>query len=547
MLEYSPLDNRHKLKETKMKILLLGLSVLFLSCNTKEKGIGTDSEDNSPNIVLILADDMGWSDLGCYGSEINTPVLDSLAYTGHRFTQFYNTSKCFPSRAALLTGLYAQQVGVGRSWKPNWQQCTTIAAELKNKGYRTYMAGKHHGVDVPTDSLLGFDAYYGLLSGSHNQFNPGEQRPGEPKPAQKRVRPFYVDGQRYEPYTPDSTYYSTDAFTDWGITYITEAVKEEFPFFLYLSYTAPHDPLMAWPEDIAKYRGKYKVGYEAIRQRRFERQKELGLISDDFELYEPTHVPWHTLSEAEQDTEDLKMAIYAAMVDRLDQNIGRVMNTLRHLGQLENTIILFISDNGSSAEVVELSGDGKIGTVGQWTSLGGDWANVSNTPFRMYKNNSYEGGINSPAIINWAKLEDQNVIHHAFYGHFIDVFPTLLGLIDHPYEVQEKVLPTEGISFEAILRGKDTVVDRPLFFEWSTGAAARKGEWKIVREGDDWELYHLATDPGETNNLARTHTQELERMVKLFKLWKERMEAQSPIKLEGEAAKYEENCWQLDS
>ena len=283
------------------RLLILIIGLCFISCQKKRKQEPVVEELQKPNIILILADDMGWSDLGCYGSEINTPVLDSLAYNGLRFTQFYNTSKCFPSRAALLTGLYAQQVGAGRTWKNPWVNSTTIAASHREAGYMTWMSGKHHGVDVPTD--IGFDKYYGLLSGAANQFNPGEQRPGEPEPARKRIRPFYVDGKRYEPYTPDSTYYSTDAFTNAALEWIDTSSKETKPFFLYLSYTAPHDPLMAWPEDIAKYRGKYKVGYEAVRQQRFAKQKELGLIPKDFTLSAPTHVPWESLSEAKKEEE----------------------------------------------------------------------------------------------------------------------------------------------------------------------------------------------------------------------------------------------------
>ncbi|MBQ0734674.1 arylsulfatase [Aquimarina celericrescens] len=515
------------------EISLILLAFLIFSCKENKKQIHGQSEKKEfqkPNIILILADDMGWSDLGCYGSEINTPVLDSLAYNGLRFTQFYNTSKCFPSRAALLTGLYAQQVGAGRTWQNTWRNSTTIAASLKEAGYMTWMSGKHHGVDVPTDK--GFDKYYGLLSGAANQFNPGERRPGEPKPAQKRIRPFYVDGKRYEPYTPDSTYYSTDAFTTAALDWIETSEKETKPFFLYLSYTAPHDPLMAWPEDIAKYRGKYKVGYETIRMQRFAKQKELGLIPQDFKLSEPIYVPWESLSEKEKDKEDLKMAIYAAMIDRMDYNIGRVLNTLRSQEKLQNTIVLFLSDNGSSAEVVEIPGNGNIGTVGQWTSLGSDWANVSNTPFRMYKNNSYEGGINTPAILSWPEMNSKGMINDTFYGHFIDVFPTLLKAAGHSYPKNDTIFPLEGLSFarntyppHMKMSEKDRLmIDRPLFFEWADGAAVRKGNWKIVREKtEQWELYDLSRDAGETYNLAAVMPDKVLEMNAAFEAWQERV------------------------
>ncbi len=508
------------------KTLLIAILLSFFSCQQEKKQEASIEEIQKPNIVLILADDMGWSDLGCYGSEINTPVLDSLADSGLRFTQFYNTSKCFPSRAALLTGLYAQQVGAGRKWNNPWTNSTTIAASLKEAGYLTWMSGKHHGVDVPTDK--GFDKYYGLLSGAANQFNPGERRVGEPEPARKRVRPFYVDGKRYEPYTPDSTYYSTDAFTDAALDWINTSAKETKPFFLYLSYTAPHDPLMAWSEDIAKYRGKYKVGYEKIRKQRFAKQKQLGLIPADFKLSKPTYTPWENLSEAKKDEEDLKMAIYAAMIDRMDYNIGKVLQTLRSQNKLENTIVLFISDNGGSAEVVTIPGDGNIGTVGQWTSLGANWSNVCNTPFRMYKNNSYEGGINTPAIVSWPKMHEKGSINTTFYGHFIDVFPTLLAAAGHSYPINKEILPLEGQSFEKIVvapsENSELIADRALFFEWADGAAVRKGDWKIVRDKtEEWELYNLEEDPGETNNIAGMRPKIVQIMNTAFKAWKEKV------------------------
>lgn len=520
-----------------MNVRLFALIMFFgiISCQKEKKQQIISKEIQKPNIILILADDMGWSDLGCYGGEIHTPVLDSLAYNGLRFTQFYNTSKCFPSRAALLTGLYAQQVGVGRSWKAHWKNSTTIAAQLKKAGYHTWMSGKHHGVDVPTDSLMGFDKYYGLLSGAANQFNPGKRRPGEPEPAKKRIRPFYIKGKLYKPYTPDSTYYSTDAFTNAAVEWIHETAKDTQPFFLYLSYTAPHDPLMAWPEDIAKYRGKYKVGYETIRQRRFIKQKELGLIPQSFKLSPPTHVPWNNLSEEKKVEEDLKMAIYAAMVDRLDYNIGRVLNLLRSQKKLQNTIVLFVSDNGSSAEVVAVPGNGKTGTVGQWTSLGADWANVNNTPFRMYKNNSYEGGINTPAIVSWPQMHQKGTVNDQFYGHFIDIFPTLLELAGYTYKTPKGVFPSEGVSLmqdatsktstdqsqNSIIEFKDKKIERPLFFQWKTGAAVRKGDWKIVRENSDWELYNLAKDPGETLNMAKEMPEKVAEMDIMFKKWQQ--------------------------
>lgn len=510
----------------KRYVLVFGLLLSITACQEKLDSTSV-AKAQKPNIVLILADDMGWSDLGSYGSEISTPVLDSLAYSGLRLTQFYNTSKCFPTRAALLTGLYAQQVGAGEKWNTPWRNCTTIAASLKKVGYRTFISGKHHGVDVPTDSLMGFDKYYGLFNGAANHFNPGEQREGEPAPAQKRKRPFYEDGKLLLPYTPEKDYYSTDAFTNKAISWVSDTNENDKPFFLYLSYTAPHDPLMAWPEDIAKYRGRYKEGYQVIRNKRFQKQKELGLINSSFTLSEPLFSDWQELTEEQQDSEDHKMAIYAAMVHRMDYQIGRLMDALREKNQLENTIVLFISDNGSSAEVVptkklNMASDGRMGAVGEWTSLGKNWANVSNTPFRLYKNDSYEGGINSPAIISWSAMKRKGEIDDVFYGHFIDIFPTLLDIAGHEQMNSLDVLPLEGKSFANLVATERSDFDetRPLFFQWADGSAVRKGNWKIVKDtSEPWELYDLKNDAGETYDVSETNSDKVRELDSLFVKW----------------------------
>lgn len=509
----------------------------------------TEAITQPPNIVLIMADDMGYSDLGCYGSEINTPVLDSLAQSGLRFTQFYNTAKCFPSRASILTGLYAHQVGADKTWRNPWANTTSIAAQLKKAGYRTYMSGKHHGVDIPTDSLLGFDKYYGLLSGAANQFNPGNQRVGEILPARKKVRPFYVDGKRHEPYTPDSTYYSTVAFTDAALKWLDEDYalvripeldegkaekkrikNEKQPFFLYLSYTAPHDPLMALPEDIAKYKGKYDVGYAEIRNARFKKQQELGLFPKDFEISAPTHRTWQNLSEQERKDEASRMEIYAAMIHRMDNEIGRMMSKLRNLGQLENTIVLFVSDNGSSAETVNVKGNGIIGSMGNWTMLGEDWANVNNTPFKFYKNYSYGGGINTPAIVSWSSIGRKNEIDDKLYGHFIDVFPTLLELAGYEFKTNNEQLALEGSTFAKVLSQEVHNAERPLFFEWQNGAAIIQNGYKLVREGSEWELYHIAKDAAETKNIASDAPKRVSEMKAAFKNWKVRINNDNPYK-----------------
>jgi arylsulfatase len=497
-------------------LFIFSLSLLFIP--------GIKKTSDSPNIVLILTDDLGWSDIGAYGSEVKTPNLDWLAENGVRFTQMYNTAKCNPSRAALITGLYAQQVGYGATYQQPLQNGITFGELLQSAGYRTLWAGKHHGADHPMDR--GFDRYFGLMEGASNHFNPGPRRENEPPPAQKRPdRPFYEDRKLLQPYAPPTDYYSTDYFTKYALQWLDEYKNEDKPFFLYLSYTAPHDPLMAWPEDIEKYRGKYSEGYDVIRQRRFEKQKKLGIITENHVLSEATHSPWQILSDSLRSIEEQKMEVYAAMIDRMDQKIGEIIEKLRFLGKLDNTVFIFLSDNGASAEMVNLPGDGKIGTAGQWTSLGQDWANVGNTPLRLYKNYSFEGGIKTPLIISWPKgLGHQNSINH-FPAHLIDILPTLAELSGATYPEQLKgksILPTEGESLVPAIRGSKSVRKKPLFWEWAVGRAVRKGNWKLVAHGKEanWELYNLEMDPSETLNIISQHPEIAQDLKTLFEEWK---------------------------
>jgi arylsulfatase A-like enzyme len=485
---------------------------------------GCSPTDEKPNIILILVDDMGWSDIGCYGSEVATPNLDKLASEGIRFTQMHNTAKCFPSRAALQTGIYAQQNGYYRSYRQPLANCVTLGEVLQTAGYRTLWSGKHHGVETPVDR--GYDRYYGLREGASNHFNPGLQREGEPVPAQKRPdRPFFVDNEKFQPYTPPADFYSTDYFTKYAIQWLDEYRDEEQPFFLYLAYTAPHDPLMAWPEDIARYRDYYKKGYYHIRARRYAKQKELGLVDERFVLSKETYDDWNSLSDSLQGVEALKMAIYSAMIDRVDQKIGEILQKLEEVGKLDNTLIMFMSDNGSSAEVVNIPGDGNIGTVGQWTSQGKNWANVSNTPFRFYKNYSFEGGINTPMIAWWPKgFEARNMISR-FPAHFIDIMPTLVQITGAQYPErfnEQPVVPMQGVSLVPVLKGEVVERGKPLFWEWSRGKAVREGDWKIVSWGKEvpWQLYNITDDPTETQDLAAVHPEEVQRLADLFEQWK---------------------------
>jgi arylsulfatase A-like enzyme len=500
--------------------VFFGLLWLFFAPQETKK-------QDQPNIILILADDLGWSDIGAYGSEVATPNLDWLAENGIRFTQMYNTAKCNPSRAALLTGLYAQQVGYEATYLQPLKNGITVGELLQSAGYRTLWAGKHHGFDHPMDR--GFDRYFGLMEGASNHFNPGPRRENEAQPAQKRNdRPFYEDRKLYQPYSPPSDFYTTDYFTKYALQWLEEYREEVKPFFLYLAYTAPHDPLMAWPEDIEKYRGKYAEGYEVIRQRRFEKQKKLGIIDDNYVLSEAIHVPWLSLSDSVRRVEEQKMEVYAAMIDRMDQKIGDIIQKLRVLGKLDNTLFIFLSDNGASAEMVNIPGDGKIGTVGQWTSLGQDWANVGNTPLRYYKNYSFEGGIKTPLIISWPKgLRNQNPLNH-YPAHLIDILPTLAELAgaNYPLELNGKsVLPAAGESLLPAIRGDKSLREKPLFWEWSVGRAVRKENWKLVAHGKDadWELYDLEKDPSEIHNVSLKFPEKAQELKALFEEWKKKV------------------------
>jgi arylsulfatase len=494
------------------------------------------AEAPQPNIVVILVDDMGYSDIGCYGGEINTPNIDKLAAQGVRFTQFHNTAKCYPSRATLLTGLYAQDCGMSHRFI-RFTQGVTLAEVLKGAGYRTLASGKHHS----SESLFerGFDRCFGLLDGAANHFNPGLPRAGEATPAQKKPgkRMWAIDDQVLTPYTPpENNFYSTDAYTQRALEYLEQYKGEDKPFFLYLAYTAPHDPLQAWPDDIAKYAETYKAGYEAIRTARISKLKALGIVDETSAVSDPAHADWGTLSASQKAVEARKMAVYAAMIDRVDQKVGALVAKLEALGELENTLILFASDNGCSAEMAEnnihkkghRAGDGlpleMIGRMDYWASLGGDWANVSNTPFRKTKASSYEGGTCTPFIAHWPRgIEKPGTINRKYVGHFIDVMATLVEIADAEYPTEFKgvnVPPMAGESFLAQLKG-DLTSSRvnDLYWQFSKGCAVRHGNWKAVTEGNQWALFDMAADKNETMDLSTQYPEKLASMKQKWAEW----------------------------
>ncbi len=520
-------------------IACLALFVAGCSEPVNTNGTGNSDAIGRPNILLVMVDDMGFSDIGAYGSEVSTPNLDQLAEQGMRFNQFRNTSKCWPTRATLMTGQYAQRVGM--SVEPlSFTNYATLGDVLRTAGYKTLMVGKHHALDNPYD--MGFDHYWGMRDGAANHFNPGYQREGEAFPAHKRQnqRVFCFDAKCVQPFTPDRMdYYTTDTFTDWAIELLSrhEADDDEQPFFLYLAYTAPHDPIQAWPKDIAKYDGKYDVGYEAIAQARYERQLELGIIdAHTHPRSEPMHRSWSELSEEEKADQARVMAVYSAMIDSIDQNIGRVLSHLDETGELDNTLVMFLADNGASAEVVEI-GDGEIGAVDRWASIGGHWANVSNVPFKSYKNSSFEGGVETPFIVNWPGVIPPTGTVNETSAHLVDIMATLVDITGATYPDTLRGDPVgdmDGISLLPAFRNGTIERDKPVFFEWSNGKAIVDGHWKLVvhkvRPRDiesglwdfstsEWELYDLSKDRTEINNLAASNPEKFTELREKYESW----------------------------
>ncbi|MDX1637903.1 MAG: arylsulfatase [Balneolaceae bacterium] len=507
---------------------LLAVFVIFVTFGCESQVTDEEIRSNPPNIVFILADDLGYSDIGAYGSEIETPNLDRLAENGMRFTRMHNTSKCFPSRAVLLTGLYAQQSDMHDS-PDEFHNAVMFGEVLRQAGYRTLFVGKHHGTENPYE--WGFDHYRGLRDGAANYFNPGEQRPTDPgKPAQKEwayPRTFVFDDSLLAPYTPPEDYYGTDTWTDWSIDLLRRYENEEKPFLLYLSYQAPHDPLQAPEESINKYEGVYEKGYEAIAEARYERQLQMGLLDERYPRSEPEYPEWSSLSDSAKADQVRRMQVYAGMIDRMDQNIGRLIDHIKETGEWENTLFMFASDNGASAEVVKI-GEGPIGSVTRWASLKQDWANVANTPFRKYKNYSYEGGTATPFIVHWPKvITGGGRVDHTL-SHFIDIMPTLMDVAGarshYPAEYRgERVPGVEGISLLPLFSGRKIEREAPLYFDWADGSAIQNEQWKLVRWGSEWELYDMQSDRTETTDLIEKHPEVAEHLQKEWQNWAEEM------------------------
>jgi arylsulfatase A-like enzyme len=526
-----------------------------------------DVAGKRPNILLILADDLGWSDMGCYGGEIKTPHLDALAEDGIRFSQAYNSSRCCPSRASLLTGLQPHQAGIGRfvgrdTGAPGYrgrlnENTATLAEVLKRAGYGTYMVGKWH-VNEPGPTERGFDEFYGFVHG--HGLDSWEPRMMIRLPAGRRGRD-YAEGE----------YFATNAITDHALDFLKIARTEKVPWFLYVAYQAPHFPVQAPLELTESYVSTYEKGWDVLRAERLERLKTLGLVPAS--LPDPGRSPienlmlarkagsatkdgknpaWDSLPPARRADLARRMAVYAAMVENMDANIGRLVADLRKTGELENTLILFLSDNGACAEWEPFGFDLnpanyanpkpgygidgnttrepsrlhegeallKLGGPGSLFSYGSGWANLCNTPLWLYKHHAHEGGIRTPMIAHWpARILDKGAIVTQV-AHVMDIMPTALEIAQADYPATAPAL--EGMSLLPAFQGK-APVPRALFFEHERNAAWRDGDWKLVGKGAlakdgirpevKWELYNLAADPNEQNNLAKAEPERVRDMA----------------------------------
>ncbi len=560
-----------------LKALGLGAVSVSLPAFTSDSAA---ADSKRPNIILIMSDDMGFSDIGCYGSQIDTPNLDRLAANGLRFTQFYNTARCCPTRASLMTGLYQHQAGVGHmmddrgfdAYRGNLNHnCVTIAEALQSAGYRRYMCGKWHvtrhtapdGPKFNWPIQRGYEKFYGTIIGAGSFYDPMTLCRNN----------TYITPLNDPEYKPDRFYY-TDAISDNAIKYIREheAESPEKPFFMYVAYTAAHWPMHALEEDIAKYKGKFDRGYGYYRAQRFRRLKEMGLIDPDWELSDQAG-DWEKVKHKEWEIRC--MEVYAAMIDRLDQGIGRIVAELKRQDELDNTLIFFLQDNGGCAEGMgrgenvndrwekaitdrtpmapdELqptlwppmkTRDGRPvlggptvmpGPDGTYIAYGRNWANVSNTPFREYKHWVHEGGISTPLICHWpARIKSPGRLCKA-PGHLIDIMATCVDVSGGEYPKTyngHEIQPAEGISLAPTFDGKP-LRERAIYWEHEGNRAVRMGTWKLVSKyPGGWELYDMEHDRTEMHDLAAEHPEKVEELKTLWERWAKRAGVQPwPLK-----------------
>lgn len=548
----------------KKYLLVIFLLVVYTAYAKKNTDHALGLKDTRPNIILIMADDLGYSDLGCYGGEINTPNLDKIAKQGLQFTQFYNISRCCPTRAALLTGTYNHAAGIGdmttkkddQAYKGYLGENTvTIAEVLKEAGYRTAMAGKWHVSNTLTQSdpqeqlrWLNHQAAYPLFS------------PLEQYPTKRGFEKFYgtiwgvidffdpfslVEGTKPVTSIPKN-YYHTDAINDKTAEYVREFSKSDQPFFLYVAHNAPHWPIQALPEDIAKYENTYKEGWETIRQRRYEKMVHLGLIDSTITKLSPRYpaqMGWDDNPHKEWDAR--AMAVHAAMIDRMDQGIGRILKSLEETGEIDNTIIVFLSDNGASAERSDQYGPGfdrpsetrdgqqisyatdksvMPGAQTTFFSIGPDWANVANTPYRLWKSQSLEGGIHTPMLVSWPKGIANKGDRSARVSHVMDFMATFMEVAGATYPKEyagKSILPLEGQSFVSVLNGENDKGHEILFNEHEGSKYVRQNDWKLVmtKEDEKWHLYNLTNDPTELNDLTIQHPDKVKSLIRMWDNW----------------------------
>lgn len=518
-----------------------------------------------PNIIFILLDDLGYSDLGAYGGEIKTPHMDSLAHNGLRFTQCYNSARCCPSRASLLTGLYSHQAGIanfttkrdesakrGPAYKNRLNdQCVTLAEVLQQSGYATFMVGKWHVSDYETPIQRGFGQFYGFTSDhSASQWDPDKYRrlPESAVPEVKPGSPFYV----------------TDVFSDYALEFIKQGEQTEKPFFLYLAYSSPHFPLHAPPATRDKYLDTYRQGWDKLRAERYKRQQEIGLTTPAWKFTELSDVPmddamiangfpgkqnphWDSLDHERQEDLAYRMSTFAAMVEHVDEGVGKIIEHLKSTGDLDNTLIMITSDNGACYEWGPYGFDGvsrtgknilhtgkeleSIGTAGTYHSVGSGWSCLSNTPLRMYKHFNHEGGNCSPLVVSWPKgITDSNRWVREPV-HLLDIMPTLCAVsgAEYPENYHGKAIqPAEGVSLTSLFPSDGKLAPRSLCFDHFGSSAIRKGDWKLVRGNHrynkhQWELYNISKDRCETHDLIKDNPDKAKELLDEWAHWAKRV------------------------
>jgi len=557
-----------------LRVMGFGAAALALPGCSSASGL-LAGRAKRPNIILIMADDMGYSDIGCYGGEIHTPNLDGLAAGGVRFTQFYNTARCCPTRASLMTGLYQHQAGVGHMMNDRGydsyrgdlnNRCVTIAEVLKQAGYNTYMSGKWHvtkhrrpeGPKHNWPRQRGYDRFFGTIHGAGSFYDPCS---------------LTRDNTQIPPDSDD--FYYTNATSDNAVKFIREHNSGN-PFFMYVAYTAPHWPMHALPQDIAKYKGRYAQGWDALRAERHKRMIEMGIVKSKWEITprDSAVSPW------EQAEDKLwfqrRMEVYAAMVDCLDQGVGRIVSELKRVGNFENTLIFFLADNGGCAEEYGSRGpvkpdpskktplkpmdknalqydmqpkvtrDGRPvrtgygvmpGPADTYIAYGRPWANASNTPFRLYKHWVHEGGISTPLIVHWpSRIKARGKLRHQ-PGHLIDIMATCVDIADAKYLSEykgNKIIPMEGKSLVPAFDNRP-IEREAIYWEHEGNRAVRKGKWKLVsRHPGQWELYDLEADRTELNDLAQKYPQRVEQLKAMYESWAARCGVQPwPVKKPG--------------